>query len=417
MFKHIFNPKTIALIGASNKPKKVGTGIAENLLKSKKDIYLVNPNRRKLFNKKSYSSILDIKEDIDLAIIAIPFKFVNKVAEECKAKKVKAMIVISSGFSEVGNIKEEEALKSLGIPLVGPNCLGILNTKNNLNASFAPFLPQKGNIALVSQSGAIIDSIIDIARNENYGFSKIVSLGNEAGIDIADFIEYLGEDKDTDIIAIYLEGVKNGRKFFNALSKVSKIKPIIILKSGKSELGKSAVLTHTGSLAGDNKIYSAIFKQAKAIEVESIEELLDLSKTLSWDKRCKNNVGIITNGGGFGVLATDFLEKENIKTLKPIDLMGDALARKYEQALENLLKRKNIYCAYVLQGPQIMTEPEKTAKVIVKLKKKYQKPIIVSFIGGDFFKSAIHIIEKNKIPNFREIKRAVNVIKYLIYEK
>lgn len=443
MLKHIFNPKTIALIGASNRPKTVGSGIALNLLKSNKKIFLVNPNRKKIFNKKTYASISDIEEKIDLAIIAVPSKIVNMVARECAAKKVKGMIVISAGFSEIGNIKEEEELKKIAkeanISLIGPNCLGIINTKVNLNASFAPFVPKKGNIALLSQSGAILDSIIDTARYENYGFSKIVSFGNEAGLDLSDYLDYLANDKDTDVITMYLEGIKNGRKFLKVASRVSKIKPVIVLKSGKSKLGKSAALTHTGSLAGDSKIYSSVFKQANVIEVDSIEELLDLSKVLSWNSRCKNGVGIVSNGGGFGVLAVDYFENEKIKIPKlkketlnflndpqfdkvktrnnPLDIMGDALASRYEIAIESLLKQNNIYCILVIQGLQIMTEPEKTAKIIVKLRNKYNKPIIVSFVGGDSFKKAISIVEKNRIPNIIEIKRAVKVIKHLIYEK
>ncbi|MFA7141785.1 MAG: CoA-binding protein [Candidatus Paceibacterota bacterium] len=414
MLKYIFNPKTVALIGASNKPKTVGNGIALNLLKGKQKIFFVNPNRRKILKQESYPSILDIKETIDLAVIAVPAKIVPSILKECQEKKVKGVIIISSGFSEVGNIKEEEKLK-IDLPLVGPNCLGIINTKNNLNASFSPFMPKKGNIGVLSQSGAILDTIIDIAKDESYGFSKIVSFGNEAGLDLSDYIHYLEKDKETDVIAIYIEGIKNGRKFFNAISKSSK--PIIILKSGKSNLGREAALTHTGSLAGDSKIYSSVFKQGKAIEVDSIEELLDVSKTLSWHKRQKGSVHIVTNGGGFGVLAVDAFEKEKIKVFSPIDLLGDALASKYETAIEELLKKKDVACVYVIQGLQIMTEPEKTAKIIVKLKKKYNKPIIVSFLGGASFDKAIRIIEKNKIPNFNEIKRAVKVIKHLVYEK
>ncbi|HOI60034.1 MAG TPA: CoA-binding protein [Candidatus Pacearchaeota archaeon] len=440
MLKHIFNPKSIALIGASDEAKTVGRGIASNLIKSKSRIYFVNPNDDKILNKKTYTSILDIKEKVDLAIIAVPARIVNSVARQCATKKVKGIIVISAGFSEVGNMKEAEELKQIvteaNISLVGPNCLGIMNVQKDLNASFAPFIPKKGNIALLSQSGAILDAIIDISRKENYGFSKIVSFGNEEGLNLSDYINYLENDKDTKVIIMYLEGIKNGRKFLEVASRVAKIKPIIVLKSGKTELGKSAALTHTGSLAGNNRIYSSVFKQTGVIEVDSLEELLDTAKALSFNDRCKNGVGIVTNGGGLGVLAVDALANENVKISKltkdtlnnldvlklktknnPLDILGDALSSRYEIAIEALLKQKNIYCLLVIQGLQIMTEPEKTAKIIVKLQKKYSKPIIVSFIGGDMFDKAINIIEKDKIANIKEVKRAAKIIKYLTYEK
>jgi len=441
MLKNIFNPKSVALIGASEEPKTVGSGIALNLLSGKRKIFFVNPNKQKVFNKKTYKSILDIKEGVDLAILAVPSSIVNDIARECASKKVKGVIVISAGFSEVGNNEKEEELKQIlkDIPLIGPNCLGIINTKAKLNASFAPFTPKKGNIALLSQSGAIIDSIIDIAKNENYGFSKIISFGNEAGVDLSDYLDYLGKDNDTKVVAMYLEGIKNGRKFLEVAKKVSKIKPVIVLKSGKSNLGQKAALTHTGSLAGNAKIYSSIFKQTGVIEVDSIEELLDSSKVLAWTNKCKNGVGIITNGGGFGVLASDYFYNENIKipklnkeTLKlldnslmakvkiksnPLDVIGDALADRYEAGIEALIKQKDIHCLLIIQGMQIMTEPEKTAKIIVKLHRKYEKPIVCSFVGGESLKKAVSILEKNKVPNIVEIKRAVKVIKNLTYEK
>lgn len=425
MLNYIFNPKTIAFIGASEEPKTVGSGIALNLLESKKKIFFVNIKSKKIFKRKTYKSILDIKEKVDLAIIAVPCAVVNKVATECALKKVKGVIVISAGFSENNNKERENELKEIlkDIPLVGPNCLGILNTKNNLNASFAPFIPKKGNIAFLSQSGAIIDSVIDIARTENYGFSKIVSFGNEAGLDLSDYLDYLVKDKETKVIAIYIEGIKDGRKFLEVALKVSKIKPIIVLKSGKTELGKSAALTHTGSLAGDSKIYSSVFKQAGVIEVDSIEELLLTAKTFSFNEPCSNGVGIVTNGGGFGVLAVDYFDVLKIKVPKlnegknPFDVLGDALADRYEIVMEAMLRQKDIHCLLVIQGLQIMTEPEKTAKIIVKLQKKYGKPIIASFVGGESFEKAVSIVEKNKIVNITEIKKAVKVIRYLTYEK
>jgi len=441
MLKKIFNPKSIALIGASKEPKTVGSGIASNLLKSKSKIYFVNPNKNKIFKEKTYPSVLDIKENIDLVIIAVNSRIIIPIIKQCVQKKIKGVIVISDGFSEIGNKELEnelvKILKKAKIPLIGPNCLGILNPKQNLNASFAPFMPKTGNIALLSQSGAIISSIINI---DNCGFSKIISFGNEAGLDLSDYLEYLAEDKNTKVIGVYIEGIKNGRKFIKTAEKITKKKPIVILKAGKGELGKKAAMTHTGALAGDDRIYTTVFKQTNVSEVNSLEEFLDTLKILSLKPKIKKGLGIITNGGGFGVLASDEAEKQNIfipelniktiqklnncnslKSIKnkknPLDIIGDASFKRYEDALDCLLKQKDINIVLVMQGKQIMTEPEKNAKIIVKLQEKYKNKIIVcSFVGGKSFDKAREIVENAGIPEYQYPKRAILSIKHLIHE-
>lgn len=434
--KHLFNPKSIAFIGASTKPKTVGSGLASNLLKSKKKVFFINPKYKKIFGKKSYSSIGNIKEGIDLAIIAIPAAAVKGVVEECIAKRVKGLIIISAGFSEIGNASLEKDVVGLcrkaGVFLVGPNCLGVLNPRIGLNASFAPFDASPGNIALISQSGALIDAIIDLSRGKRYGFSKIISIGNEADLDMADYLEYLEKDKETKVISIYMEGMKNGRRFIEAVKNIKK--PIVVLKSGKSDSGKMAAMTHTGSIAGDKDIYSAIFKQFGIIETQSVEEFLDTSKALSFTKRTKRGAGIITNGGGFGILMVDCLEENNIKLSKikketiqkmahfknaaidknPVDILGDALAEKYEIATEALIEQNDINTLIVIMGMQIMTEPEKTAKILVKIaKKKKDKTIICCLMGGSSFSKTIEILEKNGLPCFNDPKRTALVLKNL----
>jgi acetyltransferase len=441
MLKKVFNPKTIALIGASEEPNTVGSGIASNLLKSKTKTYFVNPNRDKVFNKKAYSSILDIKENIDLVVIAVNSKIVTLIAKQCVEKKVKGVVVISDGFSEVGNYELERELVSIlrkaKIPLIGPNCLGVINAKNSINASFAPFMPNKGGVALLSQSGALIDSIIDI---DACGFSKIISFGNEADLGLSDYLNYLKDDKDTKVIGIYIEGIKNGKEFIKTAKKITKQKPIVILKAGKGEAGKKAAMTHTGSLAGDSKIYSTVFKQTGCIEVDTLEEFLDTLKILNLKKRTKNGLGIITNGGGFGVLASDEAEKckillpeleektlkelNNCKSLKvvknkknPLDLIGDASPKRYEDAINCLVKQKNIHTLLIMQGKQIMTEQNKNAKIIVRLQKKYKDKIFVcSFVGGKSFDKAREIIESAGIPEYSYPKRAILSIKNIIHE-
>ena len=439
--KRIFNPKSIVLIGASEEAGTVGFGLAKNIFEGKdlRKIYFVNPKREEVFGIKCYNTISEIKEKIDLVVIAVPMPIVKSIVFECGEKKVGGIIVVSAGFKESGNAKEEEEIKEITrkykIPLIGPNCLGIINPSINLNASFAPITPKKGNIAFLSQSGALLDSVVD---RDGLGFSKVVSYGNEADLDLADFIEYLKTDIETKVISIYFEGVKDGRKFMRIASEVSKIKPIVAIKSGRSDKGKEAVGTHTGTIAGDYDVYQTAMKQSGVILVDTLEELFDTSLVLSLLPKCENGIGIITNGGGLGVLTVDYcselgielpqLSKTTIGLLEkgeamkkvinknnPLDLLGDALANRYEKGIESLLRQKDINGVIVISTPQLMTEHEKNAKIIVELRNKYPlKPIVCCFLGGQSVASAIKYLESNGIPNYTDVKRAVKSINGLI---
>ncbi|MDD4074365.1 MAG: CoA-binding protein [Candidatus Pacebacteria bacterium] len=421
--KQIFNPKSIALIGASEEKNSVGLGLAKNILESKKDVFFVNPFKDSVLGLKCYDKITDIKSKIDLVVIAVPAKIVKETVIDCASKKVGAVIIISGGFKEEGKEKEEEEIKKIlkesNIPLIGPNCLGIIS--NDVNASFAPIKPKKGSIAFLSQSGAIINSIIDKA-----GFSKIVSYGNEADLGLVDFLQYLDNDKETKVISIYIEGLKDGRKFMEVAKKISK--PIVLIKAGRSKKGKKAVGTHTGSLAGDYEVYKAAMKQSGVILVDTIEELLDISKALSFLPKCKNGIGIITNGGGLGILTTDYcfqygveipeLKKETIsfldKELKgvknknnPLDIIGDALPERYRVAMEGLLNQKDINGLIVISASQTMTDHKENAKMVIEMRKKYPlKPIVCCFKEGE--------LEESNVPNYPDVMRAVKSIKSLI---
>jgi len=442
----IFDPQSIVVIGASNEVNSVGFGLTKNVLEgsSQRKIFAVNPFRKKVLGLKCFASVLSIQEEIDLAIIAVPARVVEKVIKECCKKKVGGIVVISAGFAEVGEngkaLQEKivNITKKARIPLIGPNCLGIIRPLKELNASFAPLTPKNGGVAFISQSGALIDSVIDKAFHENYGFSSLVSYGNEADVDICDFLLWLKEDKETKVIAVYLEGLKDGRRFMRVAKEVSREKPIVIIKAGKTEEGKKAVSTHTASLAGSYKIYSTAFIQSGVIEVDTVEDLLGVAKVLSENKKCKNGVGIITNGGGAGVLMTDYcselgikipkLNKKTISKLQrlsskhsiinrdnPLDLLGDAQPRRYELALEALLSQRDIYSVVVIQTPQIMTEVEKNAKIIIEKNKRYKdKPILTAFLGGTLSKKGVELLEKNNISNFSELKRASVALKFLI---
>lgn len=439
--KRIFNPKSIALVGASDELETVGLGLAKNILEGKdsRKVFFVNVKDDEVVGNKTFKSVLEIKEKIDLVVIAVPGHIVKSVVLECCEKKVGGIIIISAGFKESGNIKEEEEIRDIvrkyKIPLIGPNCLGILNPSINLNASFAPITPKEGNIAFLSQSGALLDSVID--KNE-LGFSKIVSYGNEADLDLSDFINYLKTDEETKVIAIYFEGIKDGRKFMKIASEVSKIKPIVAIKSGRSDKGKEAAGTHTGTLAGDYSVYQVAMKQSGVILVDTLEELFDTSLALSSLPKCENGIGIITNGGGLGVLTVDYcsekgidvpdLNKTTISLLEkskvmervvnknnPFDLLGDALSDKYAVVVEGMLKQKDINGLIIISTPQLMTEHLESAKIIVELRDKYPlKPIVCCFLGGQSVALAIEYLELNGIPNYADVKRAVKSINGLI---
>lgn len=432
----IFNPESIAVIGVSRDENSVGYGILKNLIEFKK-IYAVNPNAESILGIKCYPKITLIKEEIDLAVICTPAKIVEKVVDDCIKKRVKGIIIISAGFAEIGKKKLQDSivkkLKKSKIPMIGPNCLGIIRPSINLNASFAPSMPLKGNIAFISQSGALANSIIDWSVEERYGFSTIVSYGNKAMLDAPDFIEYLSKDNETKAIAIYIEGIKDGKKLIKIAKKCNK--PIIALKAGKTSKGIKAITTHTGSLAGSYEIYKAAFKQSNIIIAETMEELFDLAKAFNQPK-CKNAIGIITNGGGCGVLCADYcsdlnlnvveLKKSTIKKLdkymhpaysrsNPLDIVGDALADRYKAAINILLKENYIHGLIILQTMQIMTQPMKNAKVIIEAKKKFpNKPIICVYMGGKRSQEAAKLLEQNGIPDYNDPYKAAKAMRVLV---
>ena len=452
----LFNPSTIAIIGASRNPDSVGQGILKNLIRGcvflteyckpfKGKVYPVNPNADQILGKRCYKKIKEIDDEIDLAIIAIPAKIVISAIKECIEKKVKAIILISAGFAEIGKQgkKLQEQIVQLAakakIPLLGPNCLGIIRPSINLNASFAPSMPPQGNIAFVSQSGAIADSIIDWAIDHSYGFSTLISYGNKAMLDCYDFFEWLENDPETKAIAVYIEGLNDGRRFMETAKKTGKTKPIVILKAGRTEKGIKAISSHTGTLAGNYEIYKSAFKQSNVFIAETIEELFDTAKALANQLPCRQNaIAIITNGGGCGVLCADYceslginvveLKKSTIKKLdktnlmhpaysraNPLDLVGDALPERYSAAINILLSEDYISGLIVIQTLQAMTDSEEDAKVIIEANKKYpEKPIICVYMGGRFSKRGKVLLESNLIPDYNDISKAAKAMSALI---
>ncbi len=442
----IFNPQTVAVIGAKQEPKTVGWGLMKNLLagKSRRRIFAINPFEKEVFGIKTLSSVKSVKEEVDLAVIAVPAKIVPKVVKECCQKKVGGIIVISSGFGESGKEgklledKIKEMAQKAGIPLIGPNCLGVIRPEIKLNATFAPAMPKAGEIAFLSQSGALVDSVIDENLKKNYGFSALISYGNEADATLADFLWWAAEDSKTKVIALYLEGIKEGREIMDVFSEVSAKKPILVVKAGRTKAGKKAVSSHTGSLAGEYPVYQALFKQTGVTEVDTVRELFSSAKALAWQPKCENGIAIVTNGGSCGVLLADYCQELGVKlaelsekTLQklnkpgvmhpaysgrnPLDVVGDALSDKYKFAIRALLEQPDIKGLIVVQTLQIMTETEKNAKIIIEAKRKWKgKPIITAFLGGPVTAPGVKILEDNHIPNCGDLKEAALAIKSLI---
>ena len=412
--EHIFNPKSIAIIGASAKIGSIGNTVVQNLVDSKYagKIYPINPNAPEICGIPAYKNIKDVpEEEVDLAVYTVPAKFVVSCARDAAQKKVKGHVVITSGFSEVGNHADEEELvkiaKESGGRVLGPNIVGLLLNSCNANASFAPSLPYRGHTALVSQSGALLIALDGTTFIRQFGCSSMVSLGNMSDVDFADTINYYAQDPDTNCVTLYVEGLKNGRAFIEAGRKAGK--PVIALKSGVSARGAAAAASHTGSLAGAVKIYDAAFNQAKIIRAMDLDEMLDCSQALAMQPPMRGeNTLIITNGGGIGVLSSDAAEAHGIplsaapKDLQdelykcmpsfgspknPVDITGGAGAKGYEDCIEIALKHPWVNSIAVLYCETATTKPAEIADAIKRgiekvPEEKKGKPVVACFVGG-----------------------------------
>lgn len=441
----LFNPQSIAIVGATDEDGKVGTAIVNNVLNLGYEgkVFLVNPKREKLLGRECYPSIEAIREPVDLAIIAIPAKFVIQ-AVQSGGDTVKNYVIISAGFSEIGEegkkLEQEllEIARTKDLNILGPNCLGFITPKIRLNASFAGGMPKAGNISFVSQSGALISAILDISKSENFGFSNIISIGNKMQINESGLFEYLINDPETKVVGMYLEGIKDGKKFRELAEKISKSKPVVILKAGKTEKSQKAISSHTGALAGSEGIVRALFKKTGIIEAGGFSELLNLTKLISLSNASSDKkFAIITNAGGPGVLTTDnflakkieiaeiserakekmreFLPKES-SVENPIDLLGDAREDRYKKTLE-ILEEEGLGGIICVLTPQENTPVEKIAEKIIRFKKKTQKTIVAIFLGGGKIKNSLDLLKKSGIPVFSFPEEAIQSLdKYYRWE-
>lgn len=417
----IFYPKSIAVIGASRQPKAVGNDIVKHLTHQGFEgvIYPINHNATALYGHKVYPSTTAIEDTIDLVIVCIPAPYVEEaIAQAAIHNHTKAAIVISAGCKEIGELELERQVKAVcdthQVAMIGPNCLGLVNPEIKMNASFAKLMPEFGSIGFISQSGALCTSILDYAHHLKIGFSKFLSIGNKAQIDEIALLEYFASDDKTKVIGMYVEELQDARRFINAcqtITKGSNPKPIIVLKSGRTQAGASAVASHTGSLASNDAAYDALFRQAGVLRAYTIRELLEYLDIFSLNRLTSvEQVAVITNAGGPGVLTTDELIINDLKlatlsketkaslqsflpkaasTKNPIDILGDATDDRYRQTLELIAKDSEVDAVLTLLTPQSMTEVEATAEAIIDFKSKSDKPIVASFMGQESVEAGV----------------------------
>lgn len=451
-FTKLFNPRSVAVIGASRDEKKVGNIVLRNILdwNFKGEVYPINPNASEILGLKCFPDYASLPVIPDLAIIAIPSESVLQVIDQIGRKGTKNVVIFTAGFREEGEngAKLEKALGQkanyYGINIIGPNCLGLVSFTGHLNATFGSVAKNNGNIRFISQSGAIATSFFDFAASQGLGFSEFVTLGNKANVNEVDILRFWFEqdkreffEKDerlseTRPLGLYLESIDDGIGFINIAAQISLKNPVFILKPGKSETSRKAIQSHTGALAGEDNVLEAALREAGIIRCDGIEDFFDLAKGFSWENAPEGpNIAIVSNAGGPAVVAIDFVEKaglnlaklsdSTIKRLKknlpkgsnihnPVDVLGDALAIRYAEALDAVLSQEDINAVVVILTPQVMTEGHLTAEFIARLSQQHKKPILCSFMGGSHIVEGEKILNLNKIPNFRFPGRAIKTL-------
>jgi acetyltransferase len=429
----IFSPESVAVVGASSTPGKVGHDIFANVLRGeyRGTLYPVNPKARSILSVRCYPTIKDIPDPIDLAMLILPPRAALEAIDDCVEKGVKGIVIVSAGFKEVGGegarIEEEiaEKCRKAGIPLIGPNCLGVINPSANvrLNASFSTRIPHKGNISFISQSGALCTAVLDFAADRGFGFSKFVSIGNKADVEELDLLKYYHKDPETHVIMIYMEELRLRENFIEDVKEITsgdRPTPIIVIKSGKTAAGARAAASHTGSLAGTEAVYNAIFHQAGIIRVDTVDDLFDFAEAFSAQRMLTGNrVAIITNAGGPGIIATDMTEVSGLSLARfsnqtdqalrehlpptanfsnPVDVIGDASRDRYENALEAVIKDNGVDGVLMILTPQSMTDAIGVAEAIVSTYKKTRKPIVCSFMGVVDVSAGVKHLQENRVP-------------------
>lgn len=444
-----FSPNSVAVLGASRDEKKIGHIVLKNIVNSgfRGQIYPINPKADNIIGMECFKSYDKLPETPDLAIISLPVELVIKTLESIAKKGTKNVVVFSAGFKEAGKQGEEmeknlrATAEKLGLNILGPNCLGFASTLSSLNATFSRVGGIRGNLRFMSQSGALASGIFDWARQNNIGFSEFITLGNKAVLNENDILRYWLDQQpekyevglsNCQPVGMYLESLDAGKEFLELASKVSAKDPIFILKPGKSKQAQKAIRSHTGSMAGDDAVQDAAFDQAGIIRCEGVEDMFDLAKVFSWENAPRGpKVAVVSNAGGPAVISTDAIEKEGLQlatlsqktlnklsknlpraasVLNPVDVLGDALSDRYQEAIADVLAEKGVDALVVILTPQVMTEIEATANLIGKLSAKYGKPVVCSFMGGELVNKGEEILNRYKIPSFRFPERAIKAL-------
>jgi len=436
-----FNPKSVAIIGASKAAGKIGNVIVKNMISSgyTGPIFPINPKEQEIEGLACYPAVDKTPMPAELAVLSLPASRTLDAAEQCGISGVKNLVVITAGFKETGKEGLElerrlvEACRKYEMRMTGPNCVGLIDTHTPINASFAAGFPLKGEIAFISQSGAMVLSILDWSYRAGLGFSKFVSLGNKADLTESHFIEDAGQDPNTKVILCYIEDVENGAHFLEVARTASRKKPVIILKSGTSQAGAQAASSHTGALAGSDLAYETAFRQCGVIRARSMAELFDLAVAFaSQPVPSGGRVAVVTNSGGPGIIAADTIEQkklqmarfsqETIKQLRgylppesniynPVDVLGDAKADRFRFSLDKTLSDPGVDSAVVLVCPTAVTEPVETARALVDMKAAYpEKPLLAAYMGGEKLAEGVKVLEEAKIPCFTFPEPAVSSI-------
>jgi acetyl coenzyme A synthetase (ADP forming)-like protein len=444
-----FKPKSVAVIGASREPRKFGHVIFKNFVESEftGKTYPVNPKAEHILGSKAYYSVKEVPGELDLAVVAVPAPIVPSIIDECLSKNVKAVVIVSGGFREVGEKGEKleleikEKIEGSNLRIIGPNCIGVYDSSNHVDTLFLPRYrlrrPKPGPIAFISQSGAFGSAVLDWAASQDIGISKFTSIGNKIDVDEINLLNYLADDPLTKCITVYVESIERGREFLRTASRVTDTKPVIMLKGGITQEGARAALSHTGSLAGSAKIYKGALEQAGVIQAQTVDELFDYARVLAYQPipKGQKNVVIVTNGGGFGVISTDEVSKlglklasldpETIKRLQdklpdyaiphnPLDLVGDADVERYRLALNAVSSDPNVGIILVIVLLQTSYIESDVVDAITESQVTYGKPTIVCTIGGEFTQILVKMLEDDHIPSYTTPGRAVNAINALI---
>ena len=445
-----FKPAAVAVIGASTSPEKLGHAVLKNLveggyLEAGGAVYPINPGADEILGMTAYADVSEVDGDIDLAVVVIPYQVVPKALESCGQKGIPSAIVITAGFREAGReglnreLELIEIAKRHGIRLVGPNCLGVIDTFTPMNASFSAGMPPRGPMAFMSQSGALGTAILDWAMAGRLGMSKFVSLGNKADVSEVDLLEAWADDQDSNVILMYVEGLPDGQAFIETARRVSKKKPIVALKSGITQAGSRAVSSHTGSLAGSEQAYGAAFRQAGVLRADSLQSMFDYALGFGYLPPLRGGrVAIVTNAGGPGILATDALERAGLRLAElspecvrrleaelpdaasasnPVDVLGDARAERYRFALEQVVAEPSVDAIIVILTPQAMTEIEATAQAILDQIETAEVPILACFMGEARIKRGTEVLQAKGVPNFAYPERPAMVLSAMLTYK